>query len=343
MADITMPRLSESMTTGRLLRWLVQPGDPVREGDVVAEVETDKANMEIECLTTGHIDQVLARPGEDLPVGATLATVRPGTVPNAPQAPNTDLSNTDDGMDATPLARKRAAELGLSLSKIPGTGPNGRILTEDVEAAAAKIPTPAIGPATTSPTYRFPGGFALRARIPSIQLVQALAHIEKATAQPGHKPTREHTAAVALVHAALQAFVGATRKHGRLDRGVPGLALTLITPAGLEFFEVPTDQAGMLDRLAHAMLPANRNSPRKPGTLEATVAIGCGLESIEPLNPGDIHLSVSIAQPLSEAQSDIAIGLITEGDSRLPFAVEFLNEYTALLRQPLLLLSTGVK
>jgi hypothetical protein len=141
----------------------------------------------------------------------------------------------------------------------------------------------------------------------------------------------------------LHAFVGATRKHGRLDRRVPALALTLITPSGLEFFEVPTDQAGNLDRLARAMLPANRNSPRKSGTLEATVAIGCGLESIEPLNPGDIHLSVSIAQPLSEAQSHIAIGLITEGDSRLPFAVEFLKEYTALLCQPLLLLSTSDK
>ncbi len=75
MADILMPSLSESMKEGKLLRWCVSEGDTVRTGDVIAEVETDKANMEIEAPNDGTISDFRANPGDNIPVGAPLATI----------------------------------------------------------------------------------------------------------------------------------------------------------------------------------------------------------------------------------------------------------------------------
>lgn len=77
MAEITMPSLSESMKEGKLLRWCVAEGAVVRAGDVIAEVETDKANMEIEATADGTVTALHAKPGDNVPVGAPLATLTP--------------------------------------------------------------------------------------------------------------------------------------------------------------------------------------------------------------------------------------------------------------------------
>lgn len=77
MPDILMPSLSESMKEGKFLRWCVAEGASVREGDVIAEVETDKANMEIEATADGKVTGLRARPGETVPVGAPIATLEP--------------------------------------------------------------------------------------------------------------------------------------------------------------------------------------------------------------------------------------------------------------------------
>ena len=76
MTEIKMPKLSENMTEGKLLRWCVEEGAFVKQGDVIAEVETDKANMEIEALESGRIAALSAKPGDMIAVGITIATVQ---------------------------------------------------------------------------------------------------------------------------------------------------------------------------------------------------------------------------------------------------------------------------
>jgi hypothetical protein len=331
------------MTTGRLLRWVVKVGDQVTEGDVVAEVETDKANMEIECLASGTIEEILAKPGQDLPVGSVLGRILEGKTESSKDPGLIDTVGSGE-INATVNALRRAAELGLDVSTVRGTGPSGRVLSDDVEDAARNAPQPSATKIAAQPPspYRFPGGFAMRARVSAQQIIQSLSHLEASCKPPtGVTWSREKTAGTTIVFAAVQALLRTATRQGRLERPITELALTLITPAGIEFFDVPLSAATTLQSLSGGLRPAPRECTRKAGTLEATVAIACGLESIEPLNPGDIHLSVSIAGELSGNESVVAISLITDGDSKLHFAVDFLNHYTSLLQRPLALLGSA--
>ena len=75
--DITMPRLSDTMEEGKIIRWLKHPGDTIRLGEVIAEVETDKADMVLEAFDDGVLEQIKLQEGETAPVGALIATIRP--------------------------------------------------------------------------------------------------------------------------------------------------------------------------------------------------------------------------------------------------------------------------
>ncbi len=337
MNDITMPRLSESMTTGRLLRWLVKPGDTVREGDVVAEVETDKANMEIECLTAGTVAEILAEPGEDLPVGSTLAKVRPGSV-DEPRHHGTPASPAPPIYAATPLAIRKAEELGVDLSTIRGTGPNGRILTEDVEAAADKRAKNTR--VRTNPSIEnslIPDGYALRARVSAAPLMKALGDLKPFSFLSNH--SIEHIAGIALVHSAMLAFSQTVRNLGDFEREIHELDLTFVTPRSMEFFVIPLTAGATMISTAAGMKPSGYHLPSKQSRFEATVAIGCGLESIERVRPSPIQLSISISNSLGEAESDIAISLMIAGTSQVLRGIEFLRDYSDRLREPNLLLS----
>lgn len=141
MTDIQMPRLSENMTEGKLLRWCVQEGAFVTAGDVIAEVETDKANMEIEALETGQVECLSAKPGDLVPVGASMGRLRPGVAAepapvDPPAVPKPKKERDYVQTNASPLAIILAEQLGVDLRQVPGTGPNGRILKEDVTAYA---------------------------------------------------------------------------------------------------------------------------------------------------------------------------------------------------------------
>jgi len=150
MADFVMPILGADMTEGTLVAWLKQPGDHVQRGDIVAEVETDKGLIEIEIFTAGVIEQLLVQPGEKVPVGAVLAVVRedepapqpaaaPGTAVPPPQpvaVAGTTAVPAAVRQRISPAARKLAADLGVDLSAIEGTGPGGVISREDVERVA---------------------------------------------------------------------------------------------------------------------------------------------------------------------------------------------------------------
>ena len=155
--DILMPALSPTMTEGKLARWLKAEGDTVAAGDVIAEIETDKATMEVEAVDEGILGRILIQEGvEGIPVNTPIAIlVEDGeSVPDTsstqmavspkaetasaettPAAPATKAPAEDKGerIFVSPLAKRMARERGIALDALTGSGPNGRILKRDVE------------------------------------------------------------------------------------------------------------------------------------------------------------------------------------------------------------------
>ena len=165
MADFVMPRLGADMTAGTLVAWHKKPGDRVRRGDIVADVETDKGVIEVEIFTSGVIDRVLVQPGEKVPVGTVLATVvaegaaspalsappPAGIVPapSVPAAPTAGVAAPDiSRLRISPSARELARKLGVDPTRVHGTGRGGAISREDIEHAAAAQTATAPQPAT---------------------------------------------------------------------------------------------------------------------------------------------------------------------------------------------------
>ena len=164
--NILMPALSPTMTEGTLARWLKQEGDPIRAGDVIAEIETDKATMEVEAVDEGVLSKilvpdgtagvkvndpiaVLTEDGEDAnaaPATVSLASAVPAPAPAlaTPSAPAAPLmaGHGAERMFASPLARRMAKQAGIDLSTVKGTGPNGRIVRADLDTKGQFAPQP---------------------------------------------------------------------------------------------------------------------------------------------------------------------------------------------------------
>jgi pyruvate dehydrogenase E2 component (dihydrolipoamide acetyltransferase) len=164
---IEMPKLSDTMTEGTVVKWLKQVGDSIEIGDVLAEIETDKATMEMEAFDDGVLTEIQVQAGEKAPIGAVLAVLNgdsgsapdeahlqvksdanagaapvptpavsaPAVTSSSP-APGTAAAAAGDRILSSPLARKVAAELGVDLTSVTGSGPAGRIVRSDVEDAA---------------------------------------------------------------------------------------------------------------------------------------------------------------------------------------------------------------
>ena len=140
-----MPSLGADMTEGTLLEWLVQPGDTVHRGDIVAVVDTSKSAIDIEVFTDGTVTELLVQPGETVPVGTPLAVLDGDASPAVvavppPEAATSDEASVPAHVPASPFARRRAAELGIDLATVAGHG--GVISVADVERAAAGSPSP---------------------------------------------------------------------------------------------------------------------------------------------------------------------------------------------------------
>lgn len=178
--ELKMPALSPTMEEGTLARWLVKVGDTVSSGDLMAEIETDKATMEFEAVDEGVVTQILVAEGtEGVKVGTVIALIQgeddtaalkaaapepvakaepvaapPAVAAHAPIAAPAAKASGDDRIKASPLAKRIAAELGVDLGTVTGTGPNGRIVKEDVEGAASGTRAKAapIASAAASPT-----------------------------------------------------------------------------------------------------------------------------------------------------------------------------------------------
>jgi len=189
--NITMPALSPTMEEGNLAKWLVKEGDKVKSGDVIAEIETDKATMEVEAVDEGIVAKlvvpagteavkvnaviaILAADGEDLAAAAAgggaaapkaaaapapKAEAAPAAAPApvaAAAAPAAPAASTGERVFASPLARRLAKEAGLDLKAVSGSGPKGRVVKSDVEKAvstggAKAAPAPAAAASSAAP------------------------------------------------------------------------------------------------------------------------------------------------------------------------------------------------
>jgi pyruvate dehydrogenase E2 component (dihydrolipoamide acetyltransferase) len=157
--DVTMPRLSDSMEEGTILKWIVEEGGEVKRGEPLCEIETDKANMTYEADTDGTLIEIVVQEGETVALGEVIARVgEAGEETSEPEAdepeeaepeeeaeeepePASASSNgseatEDERAKASPVARRVANELGVDIADVQGTGPGGRILKADVEKAA---------------------------------------------------------------------------------------------------------------------------------------------------------------------------------------------------------------
>lgn len=156
MGEFTMPSLGADMERGTVSRWLVHPGDAVHRGDIVAVVETEKSDIEVEIFESGVIDELLVPEGARVPVGTPLARLSVAEVATAAARAETARP---PWIPSSPFARRRAAELGVDLVTVRGTGPGGAALGRDVLAVAGSLPAPPTGgvdaatrpPAATTP------------------------------------------------------------------------------------------------------------------------------------------------------------------------------------------------
>ncbi len=170
--SLTMPRLSDTMEAGTVIKWNVKEGDKVRSGDVIADIETDKATMEMQCFDDGTIAKILVEPGKQVKVGTLIALIAGknedvakvaaggGTPPSHQAAAPTkaphhavpplagelpqEEEEPDSGADrlrVSPVARRMADEKGIDLHSLRGSGPGGRIIKRDIVAAAENIAT----------------------------------------------------------------------------------------------------------------------------------------------------------------------------------------------------------
>ena len=182
---IDMPKLSDTMTVGTLVKWLKNEGDPVASGDMIAEVETDKATMEVECFDDGVLLKQYCGVGDEVAVGGAIAAVgeageeapamegskaavanpepesapvaeaptpaaaAPEPAPAAIPTPAAPAATSASRIKASPLAKKIAADKGIDLATIHGSGPGGRIVKADVESSQASAATPAATPAAS--------------------------------------------------------------------------------------------------------------------------------------------------------------------------------------------------
>ena len=149
-AELTMPKLSDSMADAVIIKWLKSPGDGFRRGEALMEVETDKATVVYEAEADGTLAAILVPEGGTAAVGQPIAQLdADGSAPAAAPPATNGAPAVDDRPNATPVARRTALELGVSLHGIDGTGPGGRITREDVQQAAAETGTTAPAPAAS--------------------------------------------------------------------------------------------------------------------------------------------------------------------------------------------------
>jgi pyruvate dehydrogenase E2 component (dihydrolipoamide acetyltransferase) len=278
---VVMPKLSDTMEEGKILRWLKKEGDKVETGQTLAEVETDKATVEMEAYTNGTIRKLIAQEGDTIPIGAIIAVIgspdedisalvegaaggRAGTpapaatpptpAPSAPartppaparttsaparatRAPAPQPEGAPEegrGLRASPLALRMAADAGIDVGTLQGTGPQGRIIKRDIEAALEQAKAPAAAAAPPAP----PAGEVQEVELSSMRrtiakrLVQSKApvphfyltvDVRMERAWEAYQALRAENYPVSLNDVIVKATASALRRHPEINASFAG-------------------------------------------------------------------------------------------------------------------------
>ena len=184
-SEVILPRLGQGMESGTIVRWLKSEGEPVQKGEPLFELDTDKVTQEVEAEAAGVLLKIAVSEGE-VPVGQTVAFIGaageavpevaapsaqeeskeppPAAAPQEVEAPRHEVASGNGRIKASPLARRMARERGIELSGLRGTGPDGRIVAEDVERAEAGGPT-----ARPAVSVRVPAGEVERVPLSNVR------------------------------------------------------------------------------------------------------------------------------------------------------------------------------
>ena len=246
--EIFMPALSSTMTEGKITTWVKAPGDKIEKGETVLIVESDKADMDVESFNEGILAAIVVQAGETADVGSALgllaeteaeveeairqaaALMNGGSASSGSSGSNMGIaaalpvdiiaiepvtpSRSSDRIIASPRAKKLAKDFGVSLDSLVGTGPHGRIVAEDVEAAAGKAKVPVAAPVATN---------ALAAAVPKAAAAQKVPTAPIAPPTPGqvHKMNTMQIAVVKNMMASMDVpvfRVGYTITTDALDK-----------------------------------------------------------------------------------------------------------------------------
>jgi len=177
---VLMPRLTDSMEEGTILRWFKSVGEEIAAGEELLEIETDKAAMVFEADTTGTLLEIVAGEGATVPIGAVIAQIGDPGAAAAPTPPPLRRA-------VSPVARRMAEQLGVDLASIDGTGPGGRIVKADVEAApGARSPSgdpPAPGPPEAPPVPAAPADAGAKGAVEVVELTRVQQTIGRRMAE----------------------------------------------------------------------------------------------------------------------------------------------------------------
>lgn len=201
MAEVVMPRLSDTMERGTIAKWLKKEGDRVTKGEPLVEIETDKANMVLDAYDEGVLERIAVREGQTVPIGEPIAYIssertvgsapaaaqvapagaKPPAVTPAPNAgqptrPAEPEAEEEERLKVSPIARRIAQEHGIDLSLVKGSGPGGRIVKEDVEEVLRRQQGAPAGqpgrPAAPSPAAPQATGAGLESRLAPLSRMQ---------------------------------------------------------------------------------------------------------------------------------------------------------------------------
>ncbi|MCC2671398.1 MAG: 2-oxoglutarate dehydrogenase component [Armatimonadetes bacterium] len=196
--EIRVPAMGESVVEATVGSWLKQVGDPVSVGEILVELETDKVNQQLSAAEAGVLEQIVHGVGDVVRVGDLLGSIGAGNgaaaagdtaapAAETPAAPAPETDGNGQRVVATPMAQRMAEDLNVDLSKVPNTGPGGRVTKDDVEAFARQAPAPT--PAAPTPT-------ATASAPPPTQPgigARAVAPVQPATAAPAATGARGET------------------------------------------------------------------------------------------------------------------------------------------------------
>ncbi len=333
LIDIITPTGGESVTEGTILEWSVKVGDAVREGETVVEISTDKVDMELPAPATGTITEILVQDGDTVTVGQTIARMSKAAsetvAPEPRKAARVPEATDGDGANASPVARRVAAQEGVDLDGIHGSGRAGRITKADVLEVAGNggATTRAAAPAAAIQPLR--GSAAALARymdesrsVPTATsfrtvAVTALAHRRAQLKESGHRVSFTHLIAYAIARVVTDEmpvmayhFADVDGKPHRLDDGAChlGLAVDVERKDGGRTLMVPVIRdAGRLgfDRFLDAYNELVEKA--RTNTLSADDLAGA---NVSLTNPGGIGTVASVPRLMAGQGTIVATGSI---------------------------------